>query len=292
MTRKKNRLAGLSLPVLAIASLTLSPSSAFADDPESDPRLPDPAYTAAVSPGEDETAFDFTLKGYVFGFKLITARYKGEFGNNRYSVYSDLKTSGIAALLKKQRLWSYTAGHYNETDLKPDNHIQQNMNKKSRRIDAFYNYKRSRVEQKIRPRYGSMGLPPATKSQAFNSDDVNSAMLKILMTEHKLDGKICEDTIPVFDSKQHYSIRFKKGKKTSYKFDGTRYQALECFAYLEPISGYDPEDLPSLEERRKPVTVYFINRPEYGLYMPVKFTYKVGGFKATVKVKDAVLKNG
>lgn len=279
-----NRVVRISILSLSTAILLVGPP-ALADAP--DPRLPDPAVTAPINPAKGETAFDFKLKGSVFGFKMISARYKGLIGKRDYMVYSDMKTSGLAALLKKQRLWSYTDGRYNEADLRPINHIQQNLNKKSRRVDAIYDYKRNRVAQKIRPRYGSMGKPPATKSQAFNSDDVNSAMLKVLMTEHRLEGKICEETVPVFDSKQHYTLRFEKIEDTTYKFKKKRYPAVKCHVYLNPISGYDPEDLPSTDERRKPVVVHFINREDYGLYMPVKFTYKVGGFKATVKVTDA-----
>ncbi len=284
-----NRVARLSVLSLSTAMLLVGGA---AQAQEVDPRLPDPSMTADISPRKGQTAFDFKLKGSVFGIKMISARYKGMIGQEDYSVYSDMKTSGIAALLKKQRLWSYTDGNYDETDLKPVNHIQQNLNKKSRRVDAFYDYETQKVSQKINPRYGSMGKPPATKSQAFNSDDVNSAMLKVLMTEHRLDGEICQETIPVFDSKQHYTLRFEKVEDTRYKFQGKRYPAVKCHVYLNPISGYDPEDLPSTDERRKPVVVHFINRPEYDLYMPVKFTYKVGGFKATVKVTSADIIKG
>ena len=283
------RVARLSVLSLSSAVLAMGPA---AQAQEVDPRLPDPAMIADIAPGKGETAFDFKLKGSVFGFKMISARYKGMIGKDDYSVYSDMKTSGIAALLKKQRLWSYTDGRYDETDLKPVNHIQQNLNKKSRRVDAFYNYESGQVAQKINPRYGSMGKPPATKSQAFNSDDVNSAMLRVLMTEHRLDGKICEETVPVFDSKQHYTLRFEKVEDTTYKCKGTRYPSVKCHVFLNPISGYDPEDLPSTDERRKPVVVHFISRPEYDLYLPVKFTYKVGGFKATVKVTNAEIIKG
>jgi len=257
-----------------------------------DPRNPAPEYVAPINPASGETAFDFELKGYVLGLRLIRARYKGTFGNGEYNLYSDMKTSGIAALLKKQRLWSYTEGHYDETDLKPDSHIQQNMNKKSRRIEVSYDYETERVSQSAVPRIGSMGQPPATPLQAFSSDDVNSALLKIVMTGHGQQGEICKDNIPVYDSKQHYVIRMRRDKEGTRKFDGKRYPSVKCYAYLTPVSGYDPEDLPSAEEIKKPVTVYFINRPEYGVYMPVEFSYKVGGFKAKVKVKDAKFKKG
>ena len=45
--------------------------------------------------------FDFKLKGYVFGLRMIRANYTGWFNQTNYSLYTDLKTSGLGALLKK-----------------------------------------------------------------------------------------------------------------------------------------------------------------------------------------------
>lgn len=257
-----------------------------------DPRKPDPAYIAAIDPAEGEVAFDFKLSGYVFGLKMVSARYRVNLSDNSYTIYSDMKTSGLAAMLKKQQLWSYTDGTYDDTDMKPVNHIQQNMNKKSRRVEIFYNYKRDRIRQTVNPRFGSMGTPPATPEQAFTSDDANTAMLKVLMSGHRMKDEICTETIPVYDGKQHYNLRMVRQADTTKKFEGTKYPAIECHVYADPISGFDPEDLPDAEEKSKPVKVYFINKPEYGIYMPVRLTYKVGGFSAVVKVKDAKFASG
>ncbi len=255
-----------------------------------DARNPDPAYTAPLNPAEGETTFEFRLSGYVFGLKVVSAKYRGIIGEDSYNIYSDMKTSGLAAMLKKQQLWSYTEGFWDEDDIRPVNHIQQNMNKKSRRVEVFYNYKRSRIRQSVSPRFGSMGQPPATPEQAFNSDDANSAMLKILMAGFRMDEEVCNESIPVYDGKQHYEMKISRHGTKEQKFDGQKYQALECHVYFEPVSGFDPEDLPDTDEKSKPVKVYLIPRPEYNLYMPVKFTYKVGGFSAKVKVKEATFK--
>jgi hypothetical protein len=96
----KNYIAGLA------AVLMLS-GSAFASSPN---LQPDPRYIAAYSPAPGETAFDFKLKGYVFGIKMINARYKGQFDSQNYMAYSDLKTAGLGALLKKLRIWAITEG--------------------------------------------------------------------------------------------------------------------------------------------------------------------------------------
>jgi len=276
--------------VMTLTAFAAVGTPSLADAP--DWRAPKPHMTAKINPAKGQTAFDIELKGSVFGIKLMKARFKGMVGKDRYNVYSDMKTSGIAAILKKQRLWSWTEGRYNETDLKPTLHIQQNMNKKSRRIKHVYNYKDEILTQKIHPPHGSKGHPPATKEQAFWSDDVNSALLKIVMMEHRIDGDVCKDSIKVFDGKQHYELLFKKLANEDVKFDGKYYPGVKCQAWVNPISGFDPEDLPSTEEKAKPVTFYMISRPEFGTYMPVKFTYKISGFSATVKVAKAEIKKG
>lgn len=282
------RVVSKSILGLAAAGFLFTPGTAQ----EADWRLPEGHMVAPINPGKGETAFDIKLKGYVFGIKLMDARFKGNVGKRDYSVYSDMKTSGIAALVKKQRLWSWTIGRYNKTDMRPMQHIQQNMNKKSRRIREIFNYKEEKLILKTHPPHGSMGKPPATEEQRFWSDDVNSALLKIVMMEHRVDGEVCEGTIPVFDGKQHYNLLFKKVSEQPVKFDGRQYPGVKCHAWVDPVSGFDPEDLPSAEEKAKPVTFYMINRPEFGAYMPVKFTYKISGFSATVKVVNAQIKNG
>ena len=255
-------------------------------------RAPDPAYIAPAAPQAGEIAMDLNLSGYVLGIKLVSARYKATLGNGHYDVYSDMKTSGLAAILKKQKLWSYSEGRYDKTDMKPDLHIQQNLNKKSRRIEVNYDYDEEIIDQSVNPRFGSMGQPPATMEQAFASDDANTAMLKVLMAGHRLESEVCNENIPVYDGKQHYGLRMERQGYKTQKFNGEKYQAIECHVYFDPISGFDPEDLPDADEKAKPVKVYLINKPEYGIYMPVKFTYKVSGFSAVVKVKNATFVQG
>ena len=70
------------------------------------------------------------------------------------------------------------------------------------------------------------------------------------------------------------------------KFDGRKENTIHCQAYYEPIAGYDPEDLPSQEEAETPVNVYFKYHEEAGIHIPVRFTYKISGFKAVIKADD------
>ncbi len=279
--------------LLGTAALLTLAMSAAAEKPNEKPNLyPDNRYVAPIAPQPGETAFNFKLSGYVFGIKMIKARYKGVFDDQNYSVYSDLKTSGLGAMLKKLRIWATTEGTYDGLGVYPVDHTQQNLDKKSRRVEMDYDYGQNKVAVSVVPPNGSQGIPPASPKERFESDDVISAILKMMLTGHGVQGEVCKDTVKVFDSKQHYNLRMEHAGNTTYKYEGDKYQAVKCHVYYEPVSGFDPEDLPDTEEGGTPVVVYFINRPEYGIQMPVKFTYKISGFKAVIKVKDAKLIKG
>ncbi|HHI88725.1 MAG TPA: DUF3108 domain-containing protein, partial [Hellea balneolensis] len=142
------------------------------------PAVPDPTEAERPVPGKT-VKIDVRLKGYVFGFRMMKASYSGYIEDGRYSVRADLYTSGLGALLKKFRIWATTTGVIGQNDLRPLQHIQQNEDKKHRRVEM--NYKPDRVDVKIVPRLGSLGKPPATEKQKFESEDTLSAMLNLMM---------------------------------------------------------------------------------------------------------------
>lgn len=240
--------------------------------------------------GADATEFDFKLKGYVFGFKMITANYTGWYGDRDYAVYSDLKTSGLGAMLKKLEIWAVTTGTYTRSGLTPNFHIQQNMDKKNRRVEMNYNNNRGYVHVAIEPPIGSQGIPAATPAERYTADDTISAVLNLMMRGQKIDGPVCTGGVRVFDSKQHYNLRMENKGADRAKFDGDKIDTIECHIYYEPISGFDPEDLPDAEEGGTPIVMQLKAFPELGLYVPVRFTYKISSIKAVIKLDEMIIK--
>lgn len=236
------------------------------------------------------TEFDFKLKGYVFGLRMIKANYTGWFDDNTYAVYTDLKTSGLGALLKKLEIWAVTTGTYTATGLTPDFHIQQNMDKKNRRVEMNYNNNRGYIHVAIDPPLGSQGIPAATPAERYSADDTISAVLNLMMRGQKIDGPVCSGGVRVFDSKQHYNLRMERAGTKRVKFGGEKIDTLVCQVYYEPISGFDPEDLPDAEEGSTPIKIYMKEFPELGLYVPVRFTYKISSIKAVIKLDEMVIK--
>ena len=240
--------------------------------------------------GPDATEFDFKLKGYVFGLKMITANYTGWFGDDDYAVYSDLKTSGLGAMLKKLEIWAVTTGSFTKSGLTPDFHIQQNMDKKNRRVEMNYNNNRGYIHVAIDPPLGSQGIPAATPAERYSADDTISAVLNLMMRGQKIDGPVCSGGVRVFDSKQHYNLRMENAGTKRVKFNGEKVDTIVCKVYYEPISGFDPEDLPDAEEGGTPIKMYMKKFPELGLYVPLRFTYKISSIKAVIKLDEMMIK--
>ena len=231
--------------------------------------------------------FKFNLKGYVFGLRMIRASYSGWFDAARYTAYADLQTSGLGALLKKLEIWAVTSGtHSAQNGVRPDFHIQQNLDKKNRRVEMNYDNQSRRVDVNILPPLGSQGQPAASPAERFAAHDTLSAIMAIMMQKKYNDGEICNAIIPVFDSKQHYNLRMERAGTRRVKFNGKKADTIRCRTYYEPVSGFDPEDLPENEESATPVNVYLHYQPELDLYVPVRFTYKISAITAVIKVTE------
>ena len=261
-----------SLGILALSS-ALAVTPAHGQTPDSAP-----------SDKVEVTEVDVELKGYVFGLRIAKVKYSTGFTDTDYFSLASMKTSGLGAFLKKWAIWSVSTGSFNGSDIIPATHIQQNLNKKNRRVEMKYGA--DKVDISIVPPLGSQGVPPASPKERFESDDTLSVLLKLTRSGFKTSDKICEGTVPVFDSKQHYNLRMERDGEKYIKQKGFKGDTIRCKIYYEAVSGYDPEDLPSEEEAATPVTIYLSRNEEAGLYIPVKMVYKISGFSAVIKTRD------
>ena len=267
--------ATLLATVLSAGMLTSA--NAAAASPENEPK-------ATQNTLGSTTVVKVNLRGYVFGFRVMKANVVGGLTENSYSMRADLFTSGLGALLKKFQIWATTTGTIDENGLNPIQHIQQNLDKKNRRVEM--NYRSGTVDISIVPRLGSQGKPPATKAQRFESDDALSALLNMMMRGFRFTDEPCVGTIPVFDSKQHYLLRMERIGNRYIKQKGFKGDTIGCSVYYVPLSGFDPEDLPSEEEASTPVKIYLAKFDEAGLYIPVRMSYRISIFKAVIKTRS------
>lgn len=310
----KTRTPLISAAILASLSLGIPVQSSFAQSDSApagpnliasernmptlnDRNLGDIRYDVPA-PSDRATQFRFAMKGYVFGIRMIKANYTGYVdprtgsngqgvnSNGRYAAYADIKTSGLGAMLKKMEIWAVTSGRYDGAGLHPDFHVQQNMDGKERRVEMNYDYSAGAVDVNIIPTLGSQGVPAASPQERFSADDTISAVLNLMLRGERIEGDLCDGTVRTFDSKQHYGLRMERAGTKRRKFGGEKVETIRCHVYYEPINGFDPEDLPSDEEGSTPVTVYFVPRPDLGLNIPLRFTYKISAIKAVIKLDE------
>ena len=248
-------------------------------------QAPQNAQIPVTSAANDEvTEVEVFLKGYVFGLRIAKVKYQTGFTDDEYYSLASMKTSGLGAFLKKWAIWSISTGSFNGQDIVPATHLQQNLNKKNRRVEMAYGA--DKVDISIVPPLGSQGVPPASPKERFESDDTLSVLLKLTMGGFKTGDKVCDGTVPVFDSKQHYNLRMERDGEKYIKQKGFKGDTIRCKIYYEAVSGYDPEDLPSEEEAATPVTVYLSRNDDAQIYIPVKMVYKISGFSAVIKTRD------
>ncbi len=252
-----------------------------------EPPLPAPVKgTGQLSAKPGETAVHVRYSGYLFGFKIAEANFRAWWDDTNYEVFSQAKTSGLGAFAQKLRIWSSTKGRFDSSGMYPISHFQQNTNKKNRRVNMDYDYNRREVDVVVIPRNGSQGVPPAGATERFTADDVLSGVLNLTMRGHALDKEFCTGSVRIFDSKQHYNLLMHLDESKMIKFDGVTYDGYRCNIYYQPINGFDPEDLPNSEEGGTPLKLDVINRKDIGMYVPVRFTYKISGFNAVIKAKE------
>ena len=75
--------------------LTWTPLTALANDDSE----------IALQPGQSlATEVDIVLKGYVFGIRLVRVDFKSHFTDKDFFAFANFRTSGLGALLKKQKI--------------------------------------------------------------------------------------------------------------------------------------------------------------------------------------------
>ena len=238
------------------------------------------------TPAPDAVEIDLDLRGSVLGIPMIRANYTGWMDGTTYAAYADLKTSGLAALLKKLEIWSVTTGRISRAGFSPRFHVQQNRDKKNRRVEMNYDDAARKVDVVIVPRLGSQGKPPATPEERYSADDTVSAVMHLMTRGGRTDGPLCAGALRVFDSKQHYDLRMEQAGTRRLRYKGKRVETLRCKVYYEPISGFDPEDLPSADEYGTPVNVYLRRIDALDMHVPMRLTYKVGILTVVVRLHD------
>ena len=233
----------------------------------------------------DSVKFQFDYTGSLFFIPLGTLSFRGEKNGYGYSVRTDMQTAGLGKLSKDGGLWSTSTGYYDGSGVKPSRHEIQKLNKKARNVTMTYAASGAPTAS-IEPRFGSMGQPPATKAERAEAVDAISGIMQMMMTGHEFGSTPCEGTIKIFDGKQRYNLNMKKVGTTKINQSSYRGKTVRCEVLMENVSGYDPEDRLTAEEAATPLIVYLANYEDAGLWVPVRFDYRVSGIRVNIKATN------
>lgn len=279
------KVAGLSASVLTLATL---PVFAQNSDQVSTVQTQRPVGFVPLTP---PTRFSVSYSGSLFILPIGELAVTGSVTSRGYSMRSDMKTTGFGKLTKSGGIWSTSIGFYDDTKMRPSQHVIQRLNEKGRRTTIYYD-NAGNPKVTIKPSYGSMGQPPATDEERRGALDAQSAIMKLMMIGHKFGDKPCTGSLPVFDGKQRYNLRLEYKGIQTLRQSSYRGEAVRCNVYLEAVSGYDPEDVPTKEEGAAPLEIYMVNFEEAGLYLPVRFDYRISGVKVNIRATDIKVTTG
>ena len=97
---------------------------------------------------------------------------------------------------------------------------------------------------------------------------------------------LCQGRLPIFDGKARYNLRFEEGPVRSIRTRAWRGDAQVCYAYYEPISGYDADEYPSDSDIADPITLWMAPVGDGDVYVPVKIRANTGFGGITVNARS------
>ncbi|WP_017932428.1 DUF3108 domain-containing protein [Robiginitomaculum antarcticum] len=231
------------------------------------------------------TTFTVDYRGSLFIFPLGDLRVTGYKTDAAYAMRADMKAAGLGKIAKDGDLWSTAEGYYSPNGVRSTHHVIQKLNEKGRRVEIKYDAAGNPVTA-IEPRFGSMGVPPATDQERREAVDALSAIMQFMTIGHKYGTQPCTGSIPVFDGKQRYNLNLKPAGNKTISQSSYRGETVRCNLFMENVSGYDPEDLLTAEEANTPLVIYLANYENAGMWVPVRFDYRVSGIKVNITATD------
>ncbi len=238
-----------------------------------------PAASAAAA--SDETVI-FTYNGYFGPFRLVKATLEANVEDGAFTLNSGYRAAGLAGCFSDADIRAEVTGAANGERLAPTVYEHRNLASKKGRVVRI-EYGPGSVTPVIDPPFGSMGEPPATAEERAVARDPITTFFAIAMEG---GANQCDATLPVFDGKQRYDLRFEKVGEERVYTPAHAGQAIKCHVYYTPVSGFDQEDLADPETYATPMTLW-LGEVEPGVYAPMRIRAKVSGVSVSIVLRKA-----
>lgn len=185
-----------------------------------------------------------------------------------YSAAATFRSSGLLRWFDDTDIQANSIGYRRATGLAPYRYEHVNFASEKGRVVGI-DFVDSRAVPDVNPPFSSMGEPPASDAERDGALDPISVMLGLALALPGDRATPCSGTLPVFDGKARYDLRFVNVGVDQVRTRAWQGEAVRCQAFVEPVSGYDPGDRPSEEETARPVNIWLA--PIGEMFVPVRF---------------------
>ncbi|PWE16822.1 DUF3108 domain-containing protein [Marinicauda salina] len=258
---------------IAIAAALMLAAPAAADDEAASTTPPEQLYV------------EYT--GSLFFIPVADISVNAGFGADGYSADARFQSAGLLRWFDDTDIVASTGGYREGLQLQPQRYEHINRASNKGRVVGI-DFAEGTAIPDVQPPFGSMGEPPASESERAGAVDPISAMLDLTLNHVSQEGEPCNGRVPVFDGKARYDLRLESGGSESVRTRAWRGDAVICRAYLEPISGYDPEDRPSEEETARPVTIWLARVND--VHVPIRFRANTQIGEMTIQARRLVVR--
>lgn len=232
-----------------------------------------PAASAQLAPANPDgvappSELYVEYSGAVYFLSVADISLNARFSEVDYSAAATFQSAGLLRWFDDTNIEATATGYRGEDGLRPYRYEHINYASEKGRVVGI-DFPGRTATPDIDPPFGSMGEPPASEEERTGALDPITVMLGLALAMPGDREQPCTGALPVFDGKARYDLRFENRGRDSVRTRAWRGDAVECHAYLEPISGYDPGDRPSEEETAEPVRIWLA--PIGDVYVPVRF---------------------
>lgn len=235
-----------------------------------------PLSAAARAGGQDEAApappeqFFAEYSGSLYFLQVADITLSARLDEATYSSAATFQSAGLLRWFDDTDIEASAIGYRADEALAPYRYEHINHASGKGRVVGI-DFPDRVATPDINPAFGSMGQPPASAQERTGAMDPISVILSLMLGPIGADGEgeICSGTLPVFDGKARYNLRFENLGPDEVRTRAYRGEAIRCHANLEPISGYDPGDRPTEEEIARPVNIWLVEMD--GIHVPVRF---------------------
>ena len=223
--------------------------------------------------------------GSVMIFQVANIVISSTFQEETYQASARFTAAGLAALFTDADIEAGVSGYREGPRLQPWRYSHLNHASSKNRIVGI-DFPEGVATPDINPPFGNMGEPPASAEERLGAADPLSALLSVGLGSVADENGRCAGTLPIFDGRARYNLRFEYGGEDRIRTRAWRGDAQVCHAYYEPISGYEEDEFPSDDVIAEPITMWFAPVEGTNIHVPVRIRTNAGFGGATITARS------